>query len=110
MKKLPLCRNDEGENFVVISKFNYKNNPYFCVLNVLDEYLSENEIIRFPTIEARCINNKVKIVGYISCKNVEHIFWPAFHRMQQSDNNILKSELDSFMIEQISTALNQSLS
>lgn len=56
MANIPIYRTDDGENFIVIVKFDYLKKTYFGILNVLDEYLCNNDLIRFPIIDAREAN------------------------------------------------------
>lgn len=113
MTKIPVYRTGDGENFVAICKFTHQNNTIFAILNILDELFSNNDLIRLPKIESRPANSfksPVKIIGYLIPKCFSYIFWPAFHRFQDTMPDRICSDLDMLTIDEISKALDQSLS
>lgn len=109
MTSNPVYRTDDGENFVLLAKFQYQKKTYVVILNILDECFSDNDLIRFPTIEAKdahTLKSSIKKIGYITSKSIQSIFWPAFYRMQETMVDRLNSDIDTMLFK----ALDQSLS
>ena len=79
---VPIYRTPEGINFVAIAPFAYNNTKYYAVLNLLDEELADNDLIRFPIVEAwdmpRFANAKIR--GHMEFDKCTHLFWRSYHR------------------------------
>lgn len=109
MVKIPVYRTEAGENFIAITQFKYIDKIFCAILNLLDESFSDNDLIRYPIIEAiDSLTTPIKLIGYMTSTNFQHILWPAFHRLKDSEN--LKTPLDIILVDELTKALDQSLS
>jgi len=81
---IPIYRNFDGENIIVLNSFCVHNCIYYAVLNLLDESLADNDLIRLPCIQGwteKQINNLLFHM-FISEERFQQLFSEAYHRRQ----------------------------